>query len=357
MLYVIIGIFFFGILIATHELGHFAAAKLLGVKVNEFSVGIGPALFSKERGETLYSLRILPIGGYCAMEGEDGESSDPRGFEHAAGWKKLVILCAGAATNFVTGLVLLAVILAQTAGVVMPAIGGFLEGYGLETCGLQANDVVISVDGARMFSINGNNRLLAALDEAGDVVDMVVVRGGERLELNDLYMPRQERTDESGNVTRLRGLQVGYMGYVPSFGERLLFSWYGAVEMVETVWKSLASIVGGSVGIRDLTGPVGIVDTMTEVGEDSETFLDALLNLSYLAAFLAVNLAVMNLLPLPALDGGRIFFLLINGFLMLVFKRKIDPKYEGYVHMAGMVFLLALMLLVTLSDVGKLFGR
>ena len=357
MLYVIIGIFFFGILIATHELGHFAAAKLLGVKVNEFSVGMGPALFSKERGETLYSLRVLPIGGYCAMEGEDGESSDPRSLDRAVGWKKLVILCAGATTNFVTGFLLLVVLLSQTAAVSMPAIAGFIDGYGIEDRGLHSNDVVLSLNGARMFSLYDNKRVFTALDKAGDVIDIVVMRDGRRVELNDLHLPRQERTDESGNVTRLRGLQVGYAWYEPSFGQRLLFSWYGSVEMVETVWKSLASIVSGSVGIRDLSGPVGIVDTMTEVGEESETTLDAMMNLTFLSAFLAVNLAVMNLLPLPALDGGRIFFLLLNGAVMLIFKRKIDPKYEGYVHMAGMIFLLALMLLVTLSDVGKLFGR
>ena len=357
MLYVIIGIFIFGILIATHELGHFTAAKALGVKVNEFSIGMGPALLSTEKGETQYSLRVLPIGGYCAMEGEDDDSSDPRSFGRAAGWKKLIILCAGAAMNFVTGLIVLAVFLTQISGFAMPALAGFLDGYGLESCGLQANDIVLSVDGERMFSIYGENRLLTALDVAGDTVDMVVFRGGQRVVLNDLYMPRQERVDEAGNVTRLRGLQTGYMGYDPGLGERLVFSWYGAVDMVRVVWGSLASIVSGDVGLRDLSGPVGIVDTMTEVGEESETPVDAAMNLSFLAAFIAVNLAVMNLLPLPALDGGRIFFLLLNGGLMLLFKKKIDPKYEGYVHMAGMLFLLGLMMLVTLSDVGRLFGR
>ena len=127
MLYIIVAILIFGVLIATHELGHFATAKLLGVKVNEFSVGMGPALFNKEKGETLYSIRALPIGGYCAMEGEDDDSADPRSFGRAAGWKKIVILCAGAAMNFITGLLILVIMYSQAQGFWQPSIGGFIE--------------------------------------------------------------------------------------------------------------------------------------------------------------------------------------------------------------------------------------
>lgn len=357
MLYIIIGILIFGVLIATHELGHFLTAKLLGVKVNEFSIGMGPAVFSREKGETLYSLRVLPIGGYCAMEGEDDDSADPRSFGRASGWRKILILCAGATMNFLTGIVILAVLLCQLSSIAMPVVSGFLEGYGLEDCGLQAGDIVLSVNGQRMFSLYGQDRMLSALNAAGDEVDFVISRGGERITLNDVYMPRQQRVEEDGTTTNLRGISKSYAAYNAGFGERLVYSWYSAVDMVEVVWTSLGTLISGQVGIRDLSGPVGIVDTMTEVGEQSATAADAAMNLAFLAALIAVNLAVMNLLPLPALDGGRIFFLLLNGVLYLLFRRKIASKYEGYVHMAGLVALMGLMLVVTLSDVGKLFGH
>ena len=136
LFYVVIAVLIFGVLIATHELGHFATAKLLGVQVNEFAVGMGPALWKKEKGETLYSIRALPIGGYCAMEGEDEESDNPRAFGRASGWKKIVILCAGAFMNFLTGFVLILILFSQATGFVLPTIDGFLEGYGVEDSGL-----------------------------------------------------------------------------------------------------------------------------------------------------------------------------------------------------------------------------
>lgn len=357
MLYIIIAILIFGLLIAVHELGHFLTAKLFGIRVNEFSIGMGPALIKHEKGETLYSLRALPIGGFCAMEGEDGESDDPRAFGSAAGWKKIIVLSAGAFMNFLTGYLIILLLFAQTPGFIFPAVAGFLDGYGLESCGLQAGDVVLSVDGEHMFSMYNGGRAQQALARAGDSVDWVVLRDGRRLELKDVYMPVQERVDETGKPTYLRGLSMG-SGLVPAtLGNRLLYSWYGALDYVNMVWFSLGQLVSGNVGLQDLSGPVGIVDTMTQVGSHAETPAAATNGLLTLAALIAVNLAVMNLLPLPALDGGRIFFLVLNGLLYRLFRRRIDPKYEGYVHMAGMALLMSLMLLVTLSDVSKLFTR
>lgn len=354
MLYVIVGILIFGLLIATHEFGHFAAAKRLGVKVNEFSVGMGPAIFSKEKGETLYSLRVFPVGGYCAMEGEDDESCDPRSFGRAAGWKKFLILVAGAAMNFVTGLILIALLYTQWAGFVQPTFSGYLDGYGLENCGLLPGDVFYSLDGHRIYT---RSNLSTFLNRAGDAIDFVVERGGVRVELDDVYMPIQEREDENGNVTWMRGFTIGKKVIPATWGTRVQYTWYTAIDFVRTVWYSLGDLVSGAVGIRDLSGPVGIVDTITQIGSQSKTPSIAAQNLIYLAALIAVNLAVMNLLPLPALDGGRILFLILNGVTLLLFRKKLDPKYEGYVHMVGLVLLMTLMLMVTFSDVGKLFGR
>ena len=202
--------------------------------------------------------------------------------------------------------------------------------------------------------VYGNAQLY--LSRAGDTLDLVVERDGEVVELKDVYLPYQERTDEEGNYTRLRGLSIGREALAAGVPEKLAYAWNSALDMVRTVWLSLGDLIRGAVGLNELSGPVGIVNMMSDVGSSSKTAADAAWNLGYLAALIAVNLAVMNLLPLPALDGGRILFLLLNGVLYLLARKKIDAKYEAYVHMAGLLALMGLMLVVTFSDVGKLFG-
>ena len=350
-MYIILAILIFGVLIATHEFGHFAAAKLSGVKVNEYAIGMGPAIFKKQKGETLYSLRIFPVGGYCAMEGEDEdeESSDPRAFHRAKPLNRFLILFSGAAMNFLTGILLIALLYANAGGFVRAAYSGPIEGYGLEECGLQPGDVFLKLDGHATYTY-GN--LLTYLGRAGDTIDFVVERGGETVRLNDVHMPLQERVDEEGNTTWLRGIMITQDVLPATLTTRIQYTWYTAVDFVRTVWMSLGDLITGVYGLRDMSGPVGIVDTMNDIGTSAETTTDAAMDLTYLAALIAVNLAVMNLLPLPALDGGRIFFLLLNAIL----PRKIPARYEGYVHMAGMAALMLLMVVITLSDVGKLFG-
>ena len=330
MLYIILALLMFGLLIAVHEFGHFAAAKLFGVQVNEFSIGMGPALLKRQRGETLYSLRLFPVGGYCAMEGEDEEAPDnPRALGSAAGWKQAVILVAGALMNFLTGLLIVLILYAGSAGFKIPVYAGPLEGYGTESCGLQEGDRILSVDGHAIL-VYSNVSLY--LSRAGDAVDFVVERNGERLELEGVRIPYQERTDEAGNFTRLRGISIGYEVDPPTVGNKLLYAWNTAVDYVRLVWLSLGDLVTGAVGLRDLSGPVGIVDAMSQVGSAAPTLYDAAYSLLTLTALIAVNLAVMNLLPLPALDGGRVFFLALNGILSLLFRKKIPAQYEGYVH-------------------------
>lgn len=354
MLYIILAILMFGALIAVHEFGHFITAKMFGIQVNEFSIGMGPAILKKEKGETLYSLRVLPIGGYCAMEGEDGESSNPRAFGRAAVWKKIIVLLAGAFMNFVTGILLLLILYAPAQGFLVPVYGGAMEGYGLEGCGLQKGDRFLSVDGHTVL-VGGNVSFY--LSRAGETVDFVVERDGEKIRLDDVYMPYQTKTDDGGQTTRLRGLSLEWEMDEPTIGNKIRYAWNSALDYVRLVWISLEDLLSGAVGVQDLSGPVGIVDTMSQVGNHSASVQDAAQNLMSLAALIAVNLAVMNLLPLPALDGGRIFFLLLNSVLYGLTRKKISTRYEGYVHLAGMMALLALMLVVTFSDIGKLIAR
>jgi len=351
-MYIIAAILIFGFLIAVHELGHFATAKLLGVQVNEFSIGMGPLLWSRERGETLYSLRALPIGGFCAMEGEDEESDNPRAFGQAKAWKKFIILAAGAAMNFLVGVLLCLALNAQSQAFITPVIVGFAEGFPLQgEQGLLAGDRIVSINGERIYLYSDVTLLFS---RSGETMDLVVERDGRRVALNDFPLVPREYT-ENGQTVRRYGLTFGVEQ--ATVGSRLKNGWLTAVDFVRLVRLSLGDLISGRAGLRDLSGPIGIVDVMTEVGQASPTVWDAVYNLLYFAALIAVNLAVMNLLPLPALDGGRIFFLLLNGLWLLLFRKNINPKYEGYVHMTGMALLMGLMLVVAFSDIGKLFGR
>ena len=348
-MYIILAILIFGILIASHELGHFAAAKLSGVKVNEFAIGVGPAIFKRQKGETLYSLRLIPAGGFCAMEGEDEEIDDPRSFQKVSTLRRLFILASGAGMNFITGLLLIAILYVGASGFIRPTFDNYIEGYGLEECGLLPGDIFYKLDGHRIYTYGDFSIYLS---RAGEDVDFVVEREGQKVVLEDVHMPLQERREADGTTSYLRGFMVGQHIVPATVLTHIRYSWYTALNFVRSVWMSLTDLISGVYGLQDLSGPVGIVDTMNQIGQESESTASAVENLLYMAAFIAINLAVMNLLPLPALDGGRIFFLLLNAIL----PRKIPVKYEGYVHLAGIVLLMSLMFIVTLSDVGKIIG-
>lgn len=351
VLYIIAALLLFGILIAVHELGHFLAAKACGVRVNEFAIGMGPTLWQKQKGGTQYSLRAFPVGGFCAMEGEEEESDDPAALNNQGFWKKLLIFAAGAAMNFLAGLLIIFFLYLPAQGFYQPVLSGFADGCPLQGAdGLQVGDRLVSIDGERVY-VYSDVSLLLGLNNTG-VFDLVVDRGGEKVRLDDFAMERQTYTDQSGNAYSGYGLFFG--AAEATFGDKLAYTWNNAVDFVRLVRLSLQMLVNGQAGLKDLSGPVGIVSTMVQVGEQSESTRAAVENIAYIGALVAVNLAVMNLLPLPALDGGRIFFLVVNAVAMLLFKKKIPAKYENYIHFAGLVLLLALMVVLVFSDVGKL---
>lgn len=353
MLYILIAILIFGILIMTHELGHFLTAKLFHVRVNEFSICMGPAIFQKTVGETTYALRCIPIGGYCAMEGEDEESEDPRAFTSAKPWKRAIILAAGSAMNFVTGLLVLMVLYSSVTGFYKAEIVDFYPDcpYQAED-GLQIGDELYKIDGRRVYQYSNVNMLMGR--NTTGVFDLTIKRDGKLVELQDFPMEKQAYTDENGETVYLYGLYFGFEE--KTVGTVLKNAWYTSLDFVRMVWMSLSDLVKGLVSIHDMSGPVGIVSVIAETGENSETAAVAALNIAYLAAFIAVNLAVMNLLPIPALDGGRIFLLAVTWITERIIRRKIPPKYEGYIHAAGMILLLALIAFVTLKDIWKLIA-
>lgn len=350
-LYLLLAILAFGILIAVHEFGHFATAKLCGVKVNEFAIGMGPLLFKKKKGETLYSLRALPIGGFCAMEGEDEDTGDPRAFSRQRSWKKLIILAAGSFMNFLLGVLLVLILVTQIQFYTRPVLKGFVDGFPLEgESGLMAGDELIRINGERVYLYDSVSLLLSRSEGP---IDLVVRRNGERVVLNDLPLEPADY-EYGGQTVRMYGLL--FESGEATFADRVQMAWRQPMQFVQLVKLSLLDLLGGKVGLRDMSGVVGIVDTISSVGAASETVGLGLLNVVYFVAFIAVNLAVMNLLPIPALDGGRIAFLLINGVIVLVTGKEVDPKYEGYVHTAGLILLLGLMAVVAVSDIWKLFG-
>ena len=349
---VLFAILLFSLLIFVHELGHFAAAKLSGVRVNEFSMFMGPALWKKQAGETLYALRLIPIGGYCAMEGEDQDTDDPRSFQKAAWWKRLIILVAGAAMNFVMGVLLMGIVYLPVQQVVEPVIGSF-EAYATvdDGNGLQVGDRILEVDGEKIYVYSDFSMILGL--NPGESHDLVVQRGSEKIQLPDFRMERHSVVQEDGTEQMLFGMNFTLKEL--SFGGKLQYAWAQCLDTVRLVRLSLQMLVTGQAGLSDMSGPVGIVQQMSVVAESSPTMLDAVLNMLYFGAFLAINLAVMNLLPIPALDGGRVVGLLITTGVEAVTKKKIDPKYEGYLHGAGMLLLLGLMAVIMFKDIFVLF--
>lgn len=351
MVYILAAILVFGVLIAVHELGHFMAAKACGVRVNEFSIGMGPTLWKKQKGETQYSLRLFPVGGFCAMEGEEEDSDDPTALNNQGFWAKLLIFAAGAAMNFIAGLLIILVLYADAQAFYVPVVAGFADGCPLESAdGLQEGDRLLRIDGEKVY-VYSDISLLMGLNKTG-AFDLQIERNGEVITLRDFTMERREYTDQNGKAYTGYGLYFG--AEEATLGRKLSYSWNNAMDFARLVRLSLQMLVTGQAGVKDLSGPGGIVSTMTQVGEQAATTRAAVENIAYLAALIAVNLAVMNLLPLPALDGGKIFFLVINAVSMQLFKKQIPAKYENYIHFAGLILLLALMAVITFSDVWKL---
>lgn len=355
MLYIVIGILLFGLLIAVHEGGHFLTAKWLDVQVNEFSIGMGPAVWKRQRGETLYSLRVLPIGGYCAMEGEDAASEDaasgnPRAFSAKAPWKRLVILAAGPVANFLAGLLIVLCLFTAMGGYAVPVVRDFMDGFPCEgEDGLLVGDRILEIEGEKILVYADVSPALRAAGEGPK--DLVVERDGQRVELSALPLDLQEY-EVGGQSVAMYGLYFDRETASP-LGV-LKQSWNTCLYFARAVWSGLAMLVSGQVGLKDMSGPVGIVSYLEEAGSQSATISGGLQNVFYLMGLIAVNLAVMNLLPIPALDGGRIFFLLLSEGWWVLTHRPLNPKYEAYLHAGGFVLLMLLMVVITFSDILKL---
>ena len=349
---ILFAILLFSFLIFIHELGHFVAAKLSGVQVNEFSMFMGPAIFKKQVGETLYAIRCIPIGGYCAMEGENGDSDNPRSFDKADWWKRLIILAAGAAMNFIAGVLIFAILYLPGNQVVAPVISEFTDCCIFNhEAGIQLGDEILTIDGEKIY-INNDISLMLELNK--EVYhDVTVLRNGEELSFENLQMAHTH-SNEDGSTYLHYGFAFGQVRQV-SFAEKVEFVWKVVMDNIRSVRLSFQMLFTGKAGVKDLSGPVGIVQMMSEAATESDTGMMAFLNMLSFGGIVAVNLAIMNLLPIPALDGGRIVGVLITTVIEAVTRKKLDPKYEGYLHGIGMILLLGLMAVIMFKDIFVIF--
>ena len=349
---ILFAVILFSFLIFVHELGHFIAAKLSGVQVNEFSMFMGPAIVKWERGGTRYTIRCIPIGGYCAMEGEDSDTENPHSFQKAAWWKRLIILAAGSFMNFVAGVLLVSVVLFCQPNYVTAELSHVETWSSAATeNGLQAGDRILEFDGKKI-SIHDDFTLATMMAPDGNY-DFVVLRDGQKVKLENVPMIRQLMPDSSGGRSMLYGISFRVeettFSSVPG---RIMPT---ALNYVKSVIVSLEMLFTGAAGIQDMTGAVGIVQIMSETAAGTKNTGIAVLTMVYFGAFLAINLSVMNLLPIPALDGGRIVGLLLTTGIEAITRKKIDPKYEGYIHNVGMILLLIFMALITFKDIFAIF--
>lgn len=334
---------FFGVIIMIHECGHFACAKLFKVKVNEFSLGMGPALFKRKKGDTLYALRLFPIGGYVAMEGEDDASEDDRAFNKKPVWQKMIIVVAGALMNLILGFILMVLLLTTSTDLIgTNTIKEFYPDAVSSQYGLQAGDRFVEIDGHHVWSELDLSFLMSRSQDG--VFDFVVERNGEKVTLNDVHFA----TEQQNGITLIQ-YDFIIIGEQPGFLNIVKNAFTQSASIVRMVWLSVFDLVTGRYGMSELAGPVGTVDIIADVTAQAVSS-GSLTNLLTIMAFITINVGVANLLPLPALDGGRFLFLAIEA----VRRKPVNPKYEGYVHAAGLVLLLLLMVVVTYNDIARI---
>lgn len=328
---IIYAILIFCLLIFVHELGHFVVAKACGVKVNEFAVGMGPAIYKKQRGETLYAVRVFPIGGYCAMEGEDEESDEPRAFNNRPAWQRACVLAAGSVTNFITCVILL-IIIAFWVGTSTTTIDSVQEGSPAQKAGIMAGDTIVEVDGKE---VNEWDDLISTVGNSkNDTADIVLDRNGKEVEVTS----ELEYDEEAGR--NMIGVTAAVEHSVPA---AIAGGIKNTGTMTVMMYEVIKQLFTGEVSVDELSGPVGIVYATNQAAKSGVIYV------IYLAALLSLNLAIINMLPFPALDGGRLLFLVIRLFT----GRKVSDEMEGKIHFIGICLLFALMIYVTFNDVIK----
>ncbi len=413
---ILIAVLFFGVIILIHEFGHFIFAKLFGVKVNEFAIGMGPTILKKQGKETKYALRLFPIGGFVSMEGEEEESEDGRAFCNQKTWKRMIIIAAGATFNLILGIIICFCLVGSEELVGTNQILQFYEtAVSNQEGGLKEGDKIISIDGKKVFS-DYDISFLMQRNSTG-VYSFTVERDGEKLGLPEVHFGRRtggnfsysedctisdlsskikgfglkdgdkilkvngeevtkgeeliaaigkdedytydftvERQGETLDFTDVKMAVITVFDFVilgqeKNIGNVTKNAFGYALSMGRMVYLSLFDLLSGQYGMNDLAGPIGTISVITDIAEESIATVDWS-GLFMIMAMITINIGLFNLLPVPALDGGHLFFMVFE----LIFRKKIPQKYESYIHAAGLVILLGFMAIISASDIWKLIS-
>lgn len=342
---VVLSILAFSLLVLSHEFGHFLLAKLNGVYVEEFAMGLGPTLFGWQGKETKYSLKLFPFGGCCMMRGEDEtDNKDPRAFGNKSVWARMSILFAGPFFNFIFAF-LLALVVIGSLGIDQPVLSEVMEGYPAEAAGIQAGDRITELNGEKIHVYRDVSLYIAM--HQGEDLHVTYERDGASYEADITPVFNEEYQ------SYMMGIVVAGTREKLSVGNTIRYSVYEVQYWMRYTLTSLKMMISGKVKASEVSGPVGMVSAMSDMVEESSTdgWFYIMINLFNICILLSANLGVLNLLPLPALDGGRLFFCLIE----LLRGKPVSPKYEAYVHAAGLILLLGLSVVILTKDVFQLF--
>lgn len=341
----LLAILLFCVMIFPHELGHFIVAKRCGVKVNEFAFGMGPVIWKRQKGETLHTIRLFPVGGFCAMEGEDEDSEDERAFVNKKAWQKILILAAGSAMNVLCAVFIMCLIVG-VRGFTSTTLGTVESGSPADLAGLMPKDKIVSMTTDKVYRIEDWSQISEVINgiDEGESIGIEYKRGGKSYETS-VTPTLVESTDESGNT--LSRYIVGITCKVSHNPlKAVIYGTQSSWELTKLMFSAIGQLFSGQASADDLTGPVGMVQMVSQTTQYGYWYY------GFLTALICMNLAVINMLPLPALDGGRIIFVLYSA----ITGRKVSEKVEGTIHFVGLALLMLLMVYVTVNDVGRIFG-
>lgn len=340
---IIVALFVFGVLIFIHELGHFLVARACGVAIREFAVGMGPKIFSwrSKKYDTQYALRLLPIGGYVSMVGEDDDADDENAFHRKNVWQKMAIIVAGPLMNILLAIVAMFVLVAGFGSIVSTTVGDFAEEAISDDCGLMVEDTILKVNNVRVHT--GNGLVYEIMHQGDQPIDLTVLRDGERVILRDVSFPT---FSESGSTFGEADFKL--YAAPKTIGNIVKHGFFRSFSTAKMIWDSLVDMIGGRYGAESVLGPVGITQ---EIGKAARAGVSTLL---YMCVVISMNLGIFNLLPIPALDGGRLFFRIIEAIRG---GKPLKPEWESYIHMVGILILLGLMILISFKDVIQIFKK
>lgn len=348
---IVIAILIFCVIILLHEFGHFIAAKACGIYVKEFALGMGPALLRKKGKETEYVLRAIPVGGFCSFEGEDGGATEeeklknPRAFNARPVWQRMIVILAGPLMNLILGFIVSVIMMCNVEHIPSTVIHSFEE-QSITSEYLKPGDEILKIDGLSIFTDTDISYKLLNSDRKNDkgnlVYDFKVKRNDEVITIRDVEFMTTEKEDGTRDIQ----FDMVILAQEKNFANIMSQSWRESCSTARIIIMTLVDMIRGKYGLNDLSGPIGVGTVITEAVKHY-----SLADILYIVAMITINVGVFNLLPIPALDGARFIFLLIE----LIRRKPVKPEIEGAIHAVGMILMMLLMIIVTFGDIRKLF--